>query len=96
MTVNWWKEERGERIFIDFNQMARDRTIASAYSVRANPRATVSAPLRWDEVQDVLPDDFDVRTLPPRFAEVGDLHAGGRRGGVPAGRPAGDVRARRA
>ncbi len=76
VTVNWWKEERGERIFIDFNQMARDRTIASAYSIRANPRATVSAPLRWDEVQDVQPDDFDVRTLPPRFAEVGDLHAG--------------------
>ena len=50
VTMNWWKEERGERIFIDFNQMARDRTIASAYSVRANPRATVSAPLRWDEV----------------------------------------------
>ena len=51
VTVNWWKEERGERIFIDFNQMARDRTIASAYSIRANPRATVSAPLRWDEVR---------------------------------------------
>ncbi|MET0966320.1 MAG: non-homologous end-joining DNA ligase [Nakamurella sp.] len=76
VTMNWWKEERGERIFIDFNQMARDRTIASAYSVRANPRATVSAPLRWDEVPDVLPNDFDVTTMPARYAEVGDLHAG--------------------
>ncbi|HEY9410355.1 MAG TPA: non-homologous end-joining DNA ligase [Jiangellaceae bacterium] len=75
VTVNWWKEERGERIFIDFNQMARDRTIASAYSVRPNPRATVSAPLRWDEVADVVPNDFDVTTMPARFAEVGDLHA---------------------
>ena len=72
VTMNWWKEERGERIFIDFNQMARDRTIASAYSVRANPRARVSAPLRWDEVPDVVPDDFDVITMPSRFAEVGD------------------------
>ncbi|MET0699016.1 MAG: non-homologous end-joining DNA ligase, partial [Mycobacterium sp.] len=76
VTMNWWKEERGERIFIDFNQMARDRTIASAYSVRANPRATVSAPLRWAEVPDVMPNDFDVTTMPARFAEVGDLHAG--------------------
>lgn len=78
VTMAWWKEERGERIFIDFNQMARDRTIASAYSVRANPRATVSAPLRWDEVPDVTPNDFDVTTMPARFAEVGDLHAGVR------------------
>jgi DNA ligase D-like protein (predicted polymerase) len=75
VTMNWWKEERGERIFIDFNQMARDRTIASAYSVRANNRARVSAPLRWDEVPDVVPNDFDVITMPARFAEVGDLHA---------------------
>lgn len=75
VTMKWWKEERGERIFIDYNQMARDRTIASAYSVRANPRATVSAPLTWDEVADVRPDDFDVRTMPVRFAEVGDQHA---------------------
>lgn len=75
VTVKWWKEERGQKIFIDYNQMARDRTIASAYSVRANPRATVSAPLHWDEVPDVHPDDFDVTTMPARFAEVGDLHA---------------------
>ncbi len=76
VTMSWWKEERGERIFIDFNQMARDRTIASAYSVRANPRATVSTPLRWEEVDDVTPNDFDVTTMPARFAAVGDLHAG--------------------
>lgn len=75
VTTRWWKEERGQAIFVDYNQMARDRTIASAYSVRANPRATVSAPLRWDEVGDVHPDDFDVLTMPARFAEVGDLLA---------------------
>ena len=84
VTMNWWKEERGKRIFIDFNQMARDRTMASAYSVRPNQRATVSAPLRWDEVlESVQPNDFDVISMPARFAEVGDLHAGldVRRGG---------------
>ncbi|QTE29751.1 non-homologous end-joining DNA ligase [Pengzhenrongella sicca] len=75
VTIKWWKEERGQKIFIDYNQMARDRTIASAYSVRANPRATVSAPLRWEEVPDVTPNDFDVTTMPARFAEVGDLFA---------------------
>lgn len=75
VTVSWWKEERGEKIFVDYNQMARDRTIASAYSVRPNKRATVSAPLRWDELEDVHPDDFDVTTMPARFAEVGDLFA---------------------
>lgn len=75
VTMSWWKEERGERIFIDFNQMCRDRTIASAYSIRANPRATTSAPLRWDELDDVMPQDFDVVTLPKRFAEIGDPHA---------------------
>ncbi|GEA88057.1 hypothetical protein CCE01nite_20060 [Cellulomonas cellasea] len=65
--------------------MARDRTIASAYSIRANPRATVSAPLRWDEVPDVHPDDFDVLSMPARFAEVGDLFAplGPDRNGLP-------------
>jgi DNA ligase D len=76
VTVNWWKEERGERIFVDFNQMARDRTIACAYSVRPTPRALVSAPLAWDEIDDVAPGDFDVHTMPARFAKVGDLHAG--------------------
>ncbi len=76
VTIKWWKEERGERIFIDYNQAARDRTIASAYSVRPNPRALVSAPVRWGELDDVAPEDFDVITVPRRFAEVGDLHAG--------------------
>ncbi|MGW5359628.1 non-homologous end-joining DNA ligase [Actinopolymorpha pittospori] len=75
VTMSWWKEERGQRVFIDFNQMARDRTIASAYSVRPNPRATVSAPLRWEELESVRPQDFDVATMPERFAQVGDLHA---------------------
>ncbi|WP_199425243.1 non-homologous end-joining DNA ligase [Actinotalea solisilvae] len=73
VTMKWWKEERGQRIFVDYNQMARDRTIASAYSIRSNPRATVSAPLRWEELGDVHPDDFDVLSMPARFAEVGDL-----------------------
>ncbi|MFB7798792.1 DNA polymerase domain-containing protein [Isoptericola sp. NPDC056134] len=75
VTTKWWKEERGEAIFVDYNQMARDRTIASAYSVRANKRATVSTPLEWDEVGEVHPDDFDVTTVPARFAERGDLFA---------------------
>ncbi|RJL34635.1 non-homologous end-joining DNA ligase [Bailinhaonella thermotolerans] len=76
VTIKWWKEERGEKIFIDYNQMARDRTIASAYSVRPRPNAPVSTPLRWDEIDDVSPEDFTVATVPARFAELGDLHAG--------------------
>lgn len=76
VTTNWWKEERGQRVFVDYNQMARDRTIASAYSIRPNPRATVSAPVRWEELDECEPADFTVRTMPARFAEVGDLHAG--------------------
>jgi DNA ligase D len=75
-TTAWWKEERGERVFLDYNRMARDQTIASAYSVRARPTATVSAPLRWDEVPDVEIEDFTLATMPARFARVGDLHAG--------------------
>jgi DNA ligase D len=75
VTTRWWKEERGAKIFVDYNQMARDRTIASAYSVRANPRATVSTPLEWDEVAQVQPDDFDVLSVPARLAERGDLFA---------------------
>jgi DNA ligase D len=74
VTTKWWKEERGEKIFVDYNQMARDRTIASAYSIRPNPKATVSAPLRWDEVGDVSPEDFTVLTMPERFRQVGDLY----------------------
>jgi DNA ligase D len=75
VTTKWWKEERGERIFIDYNQNARDRTIASAYSVRPKPAAPVSAPLAWEELDHVTPEDFTVATMPARFAEVGDRHA---------------------
>lgn len=63
VTTKWWKEERGERIFVDYNQTARDRTIASAYSVRPRPHAPVSAPLRWEEVDDAHPADFDLATM---------------------------------
>ena len=75
VTTKWWKEERGERIFVDYNQNARDRTIASAYSVRPKPGAPVSAPFAWDELEDVSPEDFTVATMPARFAEVGDPQA---------------------
>jgi DNA ligase D len=75
VTTSWWKEERGERIFVDFNQNARDRTIASAYSVRPKPGAPVSAPVTWDELGEVTPEDFTIATMPARFAEVGDRHA---------------------
>ncbi|HEY4095457.1 MAG TPA: non-homologous end-joining DNA ligase [Baekduia sp.] len=75
VTTKWWKEERGECIFVDYNQNARDRTIASAYSVRPKPGAPVSAPVTWDELPGVVPEDFTVATMPARFAEVGDLHA---------------------
>jgi len=76
VTTKWWKEERGERIFVDYNQNARDRTIASAYSIRPKPGAPVSAPLTWDELAEVQPVDVTVATMPARFADVGDLHAG--------------------
>ena len=76
VTTAWWKEERGERVFIDYNQNARDRTIASAYSVRARRDATVSAPVTWDELPDVETEDFTMRTMPKRFAELGDVQAG--------------------
>jgi DNA ligase D len=75
VTTKWWKEERGERIFVDYNQNARDRTIASAYSVRPKPGAPVSAPLDWEELDHVSPEDFTVATMPARFAEIGDRHA---------------------
>ena len=75
VTTKWWKEERGERIFVDYNQNARDRTIASAYSVRPKPGAPVSAPVSWEELGEVVPEDFTVATMPARFAEVGDRHA---------------------
>jgi bifunctional non-homologous end joining protein LigD len=75
-TARWWKEERGESVFVDFNQNAKDRTVASAYSVRALPDARVSTPLGWDEVRERRPEEFTVRTVPGRFAERGDPHAG--------------------
>jgi DNA ligase D len=75
VTTSWWKEERGERIFIDYNQNARDRTIASAYSIRPKPGAPVSAPLDWDELPEVQPEDFTVATMPTRFAQLGDRSA---------------------
>jgi DNA primase len=62
VTTSWWKEERGKRIFIDFNQNARDRTFASAYSVRRTAIATVSMPLSWDELADANPDDYTIAT----------------------------------
>jgi DNA ligase D len=76
VTTKWWKEERGATVFVDYNQNARDRTIASAYSIRPRPHAPVSTPLTWDELVDVDPRDFTVRTVPGRVRDVGDLHAG--------------------
>lgn len=72
VTMNWWKEERGARIFVDFNQANRDRTIAGAYSPRALPSATVSTPITWDELPGVDPRAFTVRTVPERLRTVGD------------------------
>ena len=76
VTTAWWKEERGAQVFLDYNQNARDRTIAAAYSVRGHPRGLVSAPVTWDELPDVEIEDFTIATMPARFAELGDLHAG--------------------
>jgi DNA ligase D-like protein (predicted polymerase) len=73
-TSKWWKEER-HGVFIDYNQNAKDRTVASAYSVRPTPDARVSTPLSWDEVADVEPAQFTLTTVPRRFAERGDPHA---------------------
>jgi len=73
-TSKWWKEER-HGVFVDYNQNAKDRTVASAYSVRPKPEAPVSAPLSWDEVDTSEPGDFTLATMPARFAEVGDRHA---------------------
>jgi hypothetical protein len=74
-TSKWWKEER-HGVFLDYNQNAKDRTMASAYSVRPTPDARVSAPLRWDEVDLCDPREFTLGTMPSRFAALGDLHAG--------------------
>ncbi|WP_308493086.1 non-homologous end-joining DNA ligase [Microbacterium terrisoli] len=74
-TARWWKEERGESVFVDFNQNAKDRTVASAYSVRARPDARVSMPLRWDELRTRRPQEFTALTVPGLFAQHGDAHA---------------------
>jgi bifunctional non-homologous end joining protein LigD len=74
-TSKWWKEER-HGVFVDYNQNAKDRTVASAYSVRPTPDARVSAPLAWDEVDRADPADFTLATMPKRFAKLGDRHAG--------------------
>ncbi len=74
-TSKWWKEER-HGVFVDYNQNAKDRTVASAYSVRPTPDARVSAPLGWDEVDAVDPAEFTLATMPRRFASLGDRHAG--------------------
>ena len=77
VTTTWWRKDRDPRmLFVDYNQNARDHTIASAYSVRGVPTATVSTPLRWDEIDEVVPADFTMATVPDRFAALGDLHAG--------------------
>ena len=76
VTTTWWRKDRDPaQLFVDYNQNARDHTIAAAYSVRGNPEATVSTPIRWDEVDDVDPRDLTIFTVPQRFAELGDLHA---------------------
>ena len=75
VTTAWWKEERGAKVFIDYNQNARDRTIASAYSARARRDATVSAPVTWDELPAVETEDFTLATMPARFASLGDVQA---------------------
>jgi bifunctional non-homologous end joining protein LigD len=74
-TSKWWKEER-HGVFLDYNQNAKDRTVAGAYSVRARPDARVSAPVTWDELFECAPEDFTLRTMPARFAAIGDRHAG--------------------
>ena len=74
-TSKWWKEER-HGVFLDYNQNAKDRTVASAYSVRPKPDARVSAPVTWDELVACAPEDFTLRTMPARFAAIGDRHAG--------------------
>ncbi len=75
-TARWWKEERGESVFVDFNQNAKDRTVASAYSVRPLPDARVSTPVTWDEMRTARPEEFTVRTVLERYARIGDPHAG--------------------
>jgi DNA ligase D len=77
VTTTWWRKDRDPAaLFVDYNQNARDHTMAAAYSVRGLPHATVSTPITWSEVDAVEPDDCTMATVPARFAEIGDLHAG--------------------
>jgi len=77
VTTTWWRKDRDPAmLFVDYNQNARDHTIACAYSVRGVPEAKVSTPIGWDEVDHVEPGDFTIATVPARYAECGDLHAG--------------------
>ncbi len=77
VTTTWWRKDRDPaKVFVDYNQNTRDHTIACAYSVRGVPEATVSTPISWDEVDEVEPKAFTIATVPARFAELGDLHAG--------------------
>jgi DNA ligase D len=76
-TTTWWRKDREpDKVFVDYNQNARDHTIASAYSVRGNVAGTVSAPIAWDEIDAVQPSELTIATMPARFAQLGDLHAG--------------------
>ena len=75
--ITWWRKDRDpSTVFVDYNQNARDHTIACAYSVRGVPDAKVSTPIRWDEIDEVVPQDFTISTVPERFVALGDLHAG--------------------
>jgi DNA ligase D len=76
-TTTWWRKDRPtDKAFVDYNQNARDHTIASAYSVRGVREGTISTPIRWDEIDDVEPRELTIATVPERFARLGDLHAG--------------------
>jgi DNA ligase D len=76
-TTTWWRKDREpDKVFVDYNQNARDHTIASAYSVRGVKDGTVSMPVAWDEIDNAIPQDFTIATVPERFARLGDLHHG--------------------
>jgi DNA ligase D-like protein (predicted polymerase) len=76
-TTTWWRKDREpDKVFVDYNQNSRDHTIASAYSVRGVDGALVSTPITWDEIDLVVPEDCTVFSVPPRFAELGDIHRG--------------------
>ena len=72
----WRKDRDPDKVFVDYNQNARDHTIASAYSVRGVKQGTVSTPVRWEEIEDLEPEEFTIATVPARFARLGDLHQG--------------------